>query len=85
MLYTLSILNIYTLSNKLHVIHISEHIQYIKIYYTITVLHYIHIDVYTYKYVYVRVFVYIFVIILDRLTQTSENMLLRKVMNPGEK
>lgn len=40
---------------------------------------------YTYKYVYVYVCVYIFVIILDRLTQTSQNMLLRKVMNPGEK
>lgn len=40
---------------------------------------------YTYKYVYVYVCVYIFVIILDRLTQTSENMLLRKVMSPGEK
>ena len=36
-------------------------------------------------YMYMCVFVYVSVIILDRLTQTSENMLLRKVMNPGEK
>lgn len=51
------------------------------------ILHYHYTIPYTYRYVYVYVCVcvYIFVIILDRLTQTSENMLLRKVMNPGKK
>lgn len=69
MLYTLYILYILDIQHILHN--------------TVTLLHYRHIYVYICKYVYMCVCVFVYVCkILDRLTQTSENMLLRKVTDP---